>query len=1032
MSSPEPRPRWASLSLAIDPATSPELFQAGLVQWLELGLLDDAELKRQSELWLSCNLRDAPARSASLSGAALTQTSPASASVSKPLPEFVPPEPVVTSQPEMPATEGSPSRPPSALEAMGASLAAEFSLNWLLALGVFVVLVSSGALAASQWQRVTAIGQYSILWSYSLAFWGAGLWMARSEKLLLTGRMLRAAALLLVPVNFWAMDGLALWSSGLGLGLMAIASVSLVSLEVSWLRPRLPVPVWGGALAMAVLHWGWGMSGWPLISTYGGAAIAWFGFWKIGLLDDLDGTEAFTSPSHAEGDRQTVSPSAEPPLLGRALLAVGVLLLLVRAGLSPQVEFAQLGLLLGLCGWQVGWMGRSQQNPLGWLWVSGVVLLTAWRLTIVDIPLQALCISGLAMWLLGDRLRRLWRVADLVVLFGVGTQTLATMWLTLPAIVREAVVDGAIQLFSRQGMPEVLVSLGFFPSIWIAVWGTGWLRHQQQSRLAAWLEKVTVAWGVILLIFACLNPVVRSLYLLLSAGTLIVFAQRRSPVTPVPIYLTHVVGLLAAFSSIDAVLPQLDAREWGAILLVFALVEWGWVAFSSWRIDARTSERTVLWRQSAWYVGFGLAIASYLVLLLLVAEGVTTAWSWIWFAVPVTAAGMSQSRSIEFRLPPEAVAIGGSILGQFLTFDAWESRLFGLAVGAIAVGGMSVRRPQLGYTSLTLGFVLVFAGAVFWQIPPNPPEYEWWMVAVAGSALVLWIGQAIAANRGVLGRNYARAAHGWAIALTVLNLLSLSAYTLFAYANLTTPAKLPVAAAVLTAGAIAVRARTQFGAMEAWGLGIAVELSGASAIAFFGGSLPQLAVFNLALALALQVCGDLWVQQTGNSYRPSFTVAPAIYALGGFLLSLEEFTATSGLFTLALALVFVHLGRRASSFKAMTYVGLGATTLAAYQAVVYQLLQASGGEVGDGVALLAALAIAIAWIYQLLPATANRYLHLTRTQLALGGTLHWLLGSISILAAMLMPTSDSGVWIVTGTAVAAAIFGIAKGRSGGG
>jgi hypothetical protein len=45
------------------------------------------------------------------------------------------------------------------------SLAEELSVRWLLFLGVFLVVLSSGVVAASQWERFPAVGQYGVLFA---------------------------------------------------------------------------------------------------------------------------------------------------------------------------------------------------------------------------------------------------------------------------------------------------------------------------------------------------------------------------------------------------------------------------------------------------------------------------------------------------------------------------------------------------------------------------------------------------------------------------------------------------------------------------------------------------------------------------------------------------------------------------------------------------------------------------------------------------------------------------------------------------
>ncbi len=75
------------------------------------------------------------------------------------------------------------------------------------------MVVSSGLLAASQWKKFPPAAQYLVLCAYTLCFFGATVWIRKTGNLRLTSETLRLVTLLLVPVNFWAIDGLGLWGN---------------------------------------------------------------------------------------------------------------------------------------------------------------------------------------------------------------------------------------------------------------------------------------------------------------------------------------------------------------------------------------------------------------------------------------------------------------------------------------------------------------------------------------------------------------------------------------------------------------------------------------------------------------------------------------------------------------------------------------------------------------------------------------------------------------------------------------------------
>jgi len=120
---------------------------------------------------------------------------------------------------------------------------AELSVLWLLLLGVFMVVISSGVLAANFWEKFSSAGQYGVLWLYTLAFWGASFWSSQQPGLRLTSQALRLVTLLLVPMNFLAMDSLGLWRNPLAWLIVVVAALSLTAVTV------LGMGNWGFSLA---------------------------------------------------------------------------------------------------------------------------------------------------------------------------------------------------------------------------------------------------------------------------------------------------------------------------------------------------------------------------------------------------------------------------------------------------------------------------------------------------------------------------------------------------------------------------------------------------------------------------------------------------------------------------------------------------------------------------------------------------------------------------------------------------------------
>ncbi|MGB7709553.1 MAG: hypothetical protein WBL95_08435 [Microcoleus sp.] len=136
-------------------ASHPELL-TGLDAWLRLGLLSPAEVEQLCSQYLVCPLKepvvDRPEIASSSIAQLPAQKVPA-LSTSKSLPNSLKNVSTPTQTPQ------TPNLIPDVLH----SLMAEISVVWLLFLGVFMVVVSSGVLAASQWEKFPAAGQYAVL-----------------------------------------------------------------------------------------------------------------------------------------------------------------------------------------------------------------------------------------------------------------------------------------------------------------------------------------------------------------------------------------------------------------------------------------------------------------------------------------------------------------------------------------------------------------------------------------------------------------------------------------------------------------------------------------------------------------------------------------------------------------------------------------------------------------------------------------------------------------------------------------------------
>lgn len=216
------------MTITVNIENSHERLLEGLDVWLRLRLISDAEVKRLCRQHLHCTIPALP-------GAGQPVTAPTALTRSTRLSH----EPLLratvgrTAQ-VLQRKKGGVALPPALFSKT--SLMAEFSLMWLLFLGVFMVVVSSGVLAVSQWRTVPPEGQYLILLGYTLAFWVASSWTGQRENLRLTARMLKITTLLIIPVNFWMIDGLKLVRSGVGWAEAVFAALVLTAIIIRLLK----------------------------------------------------------------------------------------------------------------------------------------------------------------------------------------------------------------------------------------------------------------------------------------------------------------------------------------------------------------------------------------------------------------------------------------------------------------------------------------------------------------------------------------------------------------------------------------------------------------------------------------------------------------------------------------------------------------------------------------------------------------------------------------------------------------------------
>ncbi|MCP6762661.1 MAG: DUF2157 domain-containing protein [Fischerella sp. CENA71] len=1007
MSSPLERPLKIEVRL---PSYHPQLLQ-GLDTWLHLGLISDAQVRQLCREYLVCNL------------------------VLEPRIQLEPEKATVTSesiQLSVNAIAPEPAKPNLATEILQ-SLLSELSVRWLLFLGVFLVVLSSGVLAASQWERFPAAGQYGVLFAYTLSFGGMSFWTAKQSNLRLTAQTLLIVTLLLVPINFWAMDRFGLWQNPVNWIVVAIAAICLTAITILIGQSRLFAVNLANQklflvniLGLSYLHWGWNLPEFALIALY------------LAVV----GTTLITVYQTRSLSRQTDRETGNGISLSASVVVYALLVLLIRGIFIHHLDVTQLGLAVGICGWLVTWLalstnvetyhGTSLQVP--WQLLGGILLFLGWLFSVAYHPGQAIAVSSLALWFFARRLQQYNHQRDFVAIFLIGLETIWLGWRLVPETLQERAIATATQLTNSQGEAWALLSIALFPYVILMVVLTDKLYRIRRREIAKFGEQLTFGFGCALTVIALVNPALRSLNLLLSTITLAIVTQRRTGedtetrrvreaenVPTLVIYLTHITGVLTLCSLIDWVFPNLNNEIWATILLIIMVAEWLFSLGYGW------------WQRSAWYIGLGLAAISFY-LLWVNAESVwinyavsNANWGLIWLITPLTLTGVASRSSGEKRDFTTVLSVIGLGITQLLTLPVPTARLISLAIaGALMFVNTSFVKHNR-FAVITVGFVLSAIATLLWEVAKL--SAQGWFIVGAITILGLWLTRTTLQNRShELASIYIVATDRWAIALTSVELLSLTLHSVWVYQDVATPGFLYVAANVMILAAIIYRSWRQPTNFAFYGIGWCLELLIAELLAFGDRSMIQIAIANIALGLFSQLFGEWWQRRHSLERLPSsFHILPLIYAGFSLLLRLDTFTNWTGLASLGVAVIVIGVGRRRQEFKPLVYLGILGISVSAYELLFYQMLQASGGAWGDGLIAMSALGTTIMYTYRLLSPWLVNYLRLTPQELKIIAHLHWAWSSLLLITAIAEPIQVNRI-LGLGTGIFLIRYAIFQGR----
>ncbi len=829
----------------------------GLDSWVKLGLLSEGQVRELAQV-MSQPIPSAENASAALPpfvnrAAISTERDYASSSALDGV--------TVESGTESP-TEALPKAEPKTSKLLRAlrPLLEEISVIWLLFLGVFLVVVSSGLLAASQWQSFSAVGQYAILLAYTLAFWGASIWAQRQAQLQVTAKMLALTAMLLIPINFWMMDAIGLRSTPAGIGVGGLSALLLSGLLLRLLAHRSNQI---NAIALSWLHFGWIAGGWvfwPVAATYvgtvGTAANLTYQDRQSVPLADLPAEEAEGTDEIA-GTEEVATRSPSFDLLA---VSLSVLLLLFRSLFVVQVPPHQLGLAAGICGWLLVWLNRNRRNRQSqeiWQWVGFGLLFVGWVMTVVQQPpLQAIAISTLALWLLWDQLKLSWQKGYLLALIGTAGQAYWLLSAVIPPKTRDTILTQLAQRLSTQPVSKVeWMSLGFFPFLWGLLWFARRLRRWRQPALSHLTEGVTLAAGLGMTAFSSGTRFTLAANLLLSAITLFAIVRRRPRIKEFMVTLAHVFGLSAVAACIQYLRPELATLTWAYVLLAGGLTEFA--LHLTLRSDGEASLEENRWRQNTWGMGLCLFALSYVALI--------EVWSfrpnYVWLVVPITLTFVASHRR---ALHP--VWLAKVTLLAVVLQTPWLA-VWGIAIASFAVGTLCMlinsRVWQSRWAALFTvgsGIACVTSMACYSIDALNINEDYFWIVWALEIAALGLMARALASPTGELSGLYRRAADLWELLLMAGLLLLGTAiaasfiddplYQSFLSASST---RYLLAATVLLIATLLEAIRHQPADWRYWRLAWATEIAAVLGLTLGGVGTEGIAVATLALGFVSQI-----------------------------------------------------------------------------------------------------------------------------------------------------------------------------------
>ncbi len=357
-----------------------------------------------------------------------------------------------------------------------------------------------------------------------------------------------------------------------------------------------------------------------------------------------------------------------------------------------------------------------------------------------------------------------------------------------------------------------------------------------------------------------------------------------------------------------------------------------------------------------------------------------------WLLVPAALTGLGAMPRLVYRQQSTALSVVASLLALIITFTGLNPFLIALAATTALLVINTVQLRHISIAAMAIGTGLLYGGLQAWSVLDRPAP-RWYLLFFAVALWIIWLLRDLLArwtrrqstSSALVSPStlFLNAANGWG--MTLASTMGLLLGLLVAVGLLETGLTLPWYELMLAGSvsfiAILYRIAQQPTDLGLWGLTIGAAILINLTAQWLALPLAYRVVSTLILGFGTLCVGEWWRRvRQGPTHWTSYNGVPLCYGTIALLLAHTAFTAQTGLYTLAIGLLGLLVGRRSSNLAVISIMALIGVTFGAYECLIYQLMQAKGGAFGDAVTLLAMLPAALALFYYSLAKPLQRRL----------------------------------------------------------